>query len=162
MRGWLRRRRSWKARAGFGEWQSRLLSTRVGARGRGDIHGPIPPHRGGISRRAHRVQSRLYQVSPRPHSLELRSLSKKGALLVDRRQSVPADADSNCARIVGCHPVACKEPATLSVLMSVCGTLDLCNTEDALFALTLYVGHNGLLRSAELYSGLRARDLCLD
>lgn len=52
-----------------------------------------------------------------------------------------------------------KKPATLDVSLAVCRSLRPEIKEEALFALTLFIGHNGLLRAAELYSGFQVRDL---
>lgn len=54
------------------------------------------------------------------------------------------------------QPPRTKAPATLSVLQLVIRHLDQRKPEQRLFALTLAVGHDGLLRGAELHSGLRA------
>lgn len=49
-----------------------------------------------------------------------------------------------------------KAPATLSVLRRVLRQLDQNRLDHRLFALTVAVGHDGLLRGAELHSGIRA------
>lgn len=49
-----------------------------------------------------------------------------------------------------------KAPATLSVLRRVLRQLDGEQLDHRLFALTIAVGHDGLLRGAELHSGIRA------
>lgn len=59
-------------------------------------------------------------------------------------------------------PSRAKKPATLEVLLTVCGRLRPDNDGDILFALTMFVAHDGLLRAAELHSGLRVRDLRWD
>lgn len=59
-------------------------------------------------------------------------------------------------------PYRAKEPATLAVLLKVIRNLQSTTVDHALFALTLLLGHNGLLRAAELHSGFRVRDLIWD
>lgn len=58
-----------------------------------------------------------------------------------------------------CTPSRAKKPATLEVLLAVCNQLKRDDDRDMLFALTLFIAHNDLLRAAELHSGLRVRDL---
>lgn len=57
------------------------------------------------------------------------------------------------------QPSRAKSPATLAVISTVLQHLDLRRLDERLFAITVLVGHNGLLRGAELHSGIRAGSL---
>lgn len=59
-------------------------------------------------------------------------------------------------------PSQAKEPATLNVLLTVCRHLDHQREDHRAFEVSLFLGHNGLLRAAELHSGLKVRDLRWD
>lgn len=59
-------------------------------------------------------------------------------------------------------PTNTKKPATLRVLAAMHKTYDPHRPDHLLLELSLHLGHNGLLRAAELHSGLRVRDLTWD
>lgn len=59
-------------------------------------------------------------------------------------------------------PTRAKKPATLRVLEAVRKTFDSNRCDHDLLELSLLMGHNGLLRAAELHSGIRVRDIAWD
>jgi hypothetical protein len=57
------------------------------------------------------------------------------------------------------NPVEMKKPFTLELIMRIINILNLNNDEELLFALCMLLCHNGLFRSAELFSGLQVNKL---
>jgi hypothetical protein len=52
-----------------------------------------------------------------------------------------------------------KRPLLRAIIIKICGRLLLDASLDLLMAVTMFVGHDGLLRGGELWKGLRVRDI---
>ena len=52
-----------------------------------------------------------------------------------------------------------KRPLTLVILEDIIGRMDLANERELMFAVALMMGHDGLLRSGEVMSGLQVKDV---
>ena len=59
-------------------------------------------------------------------------------------------------------PIKRKKALTLDLIVKIIGILNLNKPEDFLWALCLLLGHNGLLRSGELFSGLQVKHVRWD
>jgi hypothetical protein len=55
------------------------------------------------------------------------------------------------------NPIDMKKPFTLELIIRIINILNLNNDEELLFALCMLLCHNGLFRSAELFSGLQVK-----
>lgn len=99
----------------------------------------------GSTRSLHNLLSQL-RVFGRKHGLGW--LDEPDTYLLRRTVATLCFSDARASKA--------KAPATLSVLRRVWRSLDPKQLDHRLFALTVAVGHNGLLRGAELHGGIRA------
>lgn len=59
-------------------------------------------------------------------------------------------------------PINRKSPMTLDIIVKIISYLNLNKPEDFLWALCMMLGHNGLLRSGELFSGIKVKNIKWD